>query len=262
MSELSAEQRQQLKQESARMAITDANISQWFAGAAAVVALISPPHAAVLGLGAAAMGVCGNYRQAVANDPPRDDYQEVSITGAIVDEAAFPEDEPLRTVYRFAAHQIVLTDALYGLLISLERYDGAENNGDFEAVATQVSAIQQNAGRAADLQDNLANLAESIGPIIQSLRQGMGFDSITLEQVQQLYSDSWGRPPGGPGEPLQSLLSGISGLADDLLEPFDFAAAHPILQAESLPEDTDEPLGGTYQQDLREDSETLRLLVS
>lgn len=66
MPDINPQERQELKQQAARMAITDANISQYLAGAAAVVAVFSPPHGAVLAVGAAAMGVCGNYRQSVA----------------------------------------------------------------------------------------------------------------------------------------------------------------------------------------------------
>ncbi|MFG2669041.1 hypothetical protein ACGFY6_32980 [Streptomyces sp. NPDC048387] len=84
MTEVSEEQRQAVKQKAARMSVTDNNLAAVLAGAAAPVALASPPHAAVLGVGSAAMWICANYRQSVANDPSRDDFDVVWVTSRVL----------------------------------------------------------------------------------------------------------------------------------------------------------------------------------
>lgn len=160
------------------MAVTDANLSQYMASAGAVVALVSPLHGAILGVGAGMMGVCGNYRQAVANDPPRDDFGEVWVSGAVLDENALPAEEPSRTLVRFAAHQMLVMDALYALLRSLEGHDGAVNAQDFDAADVQADAVRQNANLAADLQETLISIGRDMNETIAGLRaDGPGFDA-------------------------------------------------------------------------------------
>ena len=261
MPEIDNQQRVELKQQAARMAIADANVSQWLAGAAAVVALFSAPHAAVLGVGAAAMGVCGNYRQAVANDPAREDFDQVWITEASYDESTIIGDEALVSIQRFVGQVFLIQDALYALLCTLERLDGALVAENEEAASLQADAARQNAKILADLQENRWPLAEGLLQVVASLRQGTGFDAVSLDQVVSLYRDAWGEPPAAPGAALTGCLSPLSDAADDLLEPFDPAEAHPILSATDMPADIP-PLDDTFLASLNENNETLRKLVT
>jgi len=263
MPDINAQERQQVKQESARMAITDANVSQYLAAAAAVATLASPLYTAILAVGAAAMGVCGNYRQAVANDPPRDDFDQVLVTQGILDENLVPTDEPLGTLHRFAAYQLMLSDALYLLLRSLERYDGAISADNLDAANIQADAAQQNAESAAALQDNLILLAPLVNQAWDSLRAEFTVDwnSLTIEQVQQFYRETWGEPPQSPSGPLQEVIQSITGTVDDLLEPFDPVAAHPILSATEVPSEPQQLIDDSYIEELVSLSSALRSLV-
>jgi hypothetical protein len=262
VTEVNAQERQRLKQQAAQMAIMDANLSQYMAATAAVVAVLSAPHGIVLAVGAAVLGVCGNYRQAVANDPPRDDFDQVWVTGASFDDALVPEDERMASIHRFAANQIMLTDAIYALLRSLERHDGAMNTEDTDAATAQADAARQNAERAAELQEILSSLAPSMNEVISSLRaDAPDFDSVTIEEVVQLYRDAWGEPPEAPGAALQGVANSITGAAEDLLEPFDPVEAHPILSASELPADRGVSFDETYLAQLADSSSTLRSLI-
>lgn len=256
-------ERQRLKQQAAQMAITDANYSQHFAPTASVVALVSPLHAAILAIGAGMMGVCGNYRQAVANDPPTDDFAEVWVSGAVLDEEALPAEEPSHTLVRFAAHHMLVMDALYALLRSLERHDGAVNAEDFDAAAAQADAARQNANLLADLQDSLISISRDMNEAITGLRANApGFDAVTLDQVVAFYQEVWGEPPANPGASLQEVAAIISGAAEDLLEPFDPVEAHPILSATEMPPDRDIPIEEAFSEELAENSSTLRSLAT
>jgi len=263
MPDVNAQERQELKAQAARMAITDANISQYLAGAAAVVALVSPPHGAVLAVGAAAMGVCGNYRQSVANDPPRDDYGETWVTEASFNADAIDDDENGATIQRFVGQVLLINDAHYALLRSMERYDGAVAAGDTEAASNQAAAARDNARVAADLQEGFGPLAQAVDEAIASLRPAnASFASLAIDDVKTLYREAWGEPPAEPGEPLRRILALLSGAAEDLLEPFDPEQAHPILTATELPEDRQPVFDEDYLAALNEYNSSLRNLVS
>jgi hypothetical protein len=255
------EQRQALKRQAANMAITDGNLSQYLAGVAAVVALVSPPHAAVLGLGAAAMGVCGNYRQSVANDPPRDDYGEVWVSNATFDGPSAGADEYMAVLERFAAQLLLVCDGHYALLRALERYEGASAAGDTGAADNQAAAAEQNASRIANLQEELIPFATELPAVLEQLRQGRGFDEISLEDVRSLYRQAWGQPPNAMGVTLRRIATMISAAAADLYEPFDPVQAHPIMSAPDLPEDNVALLTGAWVSQMADNNVTLRLLV-
>src|SRR6516164_9505099 len=197
MPEVDAQARARLKQEAARTALLDSEIAQVLSAVAALASLFSPPHAAVLGIGSAAMGQCGNYRQSIANDPPRDDFDQVSITQARVNEDLVPVDEPKRTFYLFAAQHLILSDALFALLLSLERYDGAVNANNLDAASSQADAARQNAAAAVSIQESLPPLVHALNDGWHTLSAGssLTFADLSLEQVQQFYREAWGSPP-------------------------------------------------------------------
>src|SRR5450755_1793770 len=130
MTDVSAEQRQRAKTAAANIAVA-ANDAAVVLGAAG---LIVAGAGVASGVGAgAALGVCsfgawfvGNRYQRLANDPPRDDFDQVTISAATLDEGALPAAEPDATVTRVAAQQIILADAVSCLVTSLERFDGAQ----------------------------------------------------------------------------------------------------------------------------------------
>ena len=252
-----------LKQESANMAILDANLSQYLAAAAAVVSLASPAHGAALAVGAAMMGVCGNYRQAVANDPPRDDFDQIQVSQARLNEALLPADEPQRSLHLFAAHQMLIADAFYGLLRSLERHDGAMAAGAVDAAAMQADAARQNADMAVAAHGSVAALVpvlnDSVGSLMGDAEQA--FSQLSLDQVQQGYRDALGEPPANPGAPLAEVANSIDGTRDDLLEPFDPVAAHPILSAKELPPAREVLIEESYSEGLARISSALEGLV-
>ena len=57
---------------------------------------------------------------------------------------------------------MLVMDALYALLRSLERHDGAVNAEDFDAAAAQADAARQNANLLADLQDSLISISRDM----------------------------------------------------------------------------------------------------
>ena len=88
----------------------------------------------------------GNRYQRIANDPPRQDFDQVSESFArLIEEFSVLAEEPLATAHRLAAHQVILADALTAFLISLERYDGALEADDRAAADRQVEAVRHNA---------------------------------------------------------------------------------------------------------------------
>src|SRR5436305_5822987 len=165
MSDVNAEQRQKAKAAAANIAVV-ANDTAVVLGAAGIIvtgAGVASGVGALAGVGAGvALGVCsfgawfiGNRYQRLANDPPRDDFDQVTISAASVSDARLPPDEPDATAARFAAQQVILADTLSCLVTSLERFDGAQAAGDTAAASAQADAAQQNASAALAAQQAL-----------------------------------------------------------------------------------------------------------
>ncbi len=207
------------------------------------------------------MGVCGNYRQQVANDPPRADYAQVWVSGATFEDPQAGGDEALLILQRFAGQVLLVCDAHFALLRAIERYDGAANAGDDAAKANQAEAAAQNANRVSDLQEALIPLSNELAVTVEGLRDGRGFDQTSLADTQALYRQAWGRPPDAPGNELQRIAGMIAGAADDLYEPFDPVQAHPIMSAEAMPADDASILTGEWLAGLNENNVTLRAFV-
>src|SRR5262245_15962515 len=118
MSEVNAQQRQNAKTAAANAAVA-ANDTAVVLGAAGIIVAAA---GATTGLGAPAglfvggvLGVgsflawgIGNRYQRLANDPPRDDFDQVTISGAQLDEGALPATEPQATFVKYAANQLIL----------------------------------------------------------------------------------------------------------------------------------------------------------
>ncbi len=257
------QKRQAAKQEAARTAVTDNNLAAGTAVAAGLVAFVSPPHAAALCVGSGLFWLLANYRQSVANDPARDDFDVVWKTSAQLDESLLPGTEPREQVlYRLGAQQLLVGDALYALLRSLERFDGATAAGS-DLVDAQVDAIAHNAEATVTHQETLIALVPDVNQAWASIRAEFVVDpsSVTLEDVQQLYREIVGDSPETPAPPMVALGEAIVDAADDLLVPFDTGLAHPVLDATELPPQPSELVDAEYVAGLEALSEPLRELV-
>jgi hypothetical protein len=265
MPEVSEAQKQVVKQQAARMAVNDNNVAAIFAGGAAVLALLSPPHAAVLGVGSAAMWICANYRQSVANDPSRDDFDVVSVTSATLDESELPgDDDQQRVIARFDAMQLLVSDGLFALRLSLERYDGAREGGNDTAANDQADAVRQNAEIVAGLQESLVPMVSDVNQAWATLHDQFQVDweGLSLADMQQFYRDTVGDLPQSPGTEVSTLTSAVVGAADDILDPGDTGLTHPVLDADAVPSEPAQLIGDDYVTDLNDLSAALRTLVS
>ncbi|MFI0898477.1 hypothetical protein [Streptomyces sp. NPDC020983] len=264
MPEVSDTQKQAVKAQAARMAVNDNNMAAILAGGAAVVALLSPPHAAVLGVGSAALWFCGNYRQSVANDPSRDDFDVVTVTSAQLDESALPaEDDRQRVIARFDAMQLLVSDGLLALRSSLERYDGARAAGNDSAANDQADAVRQNAEIVAGIQESLVPVVSDVNQAWVSLRDQfqVNWAGLSLADMQQFYRDTVGDLPESPGTALSSVRSAVAGAADDILDPGDTGLTHPVLDADTVPSEPAQLIGDDYVTGLNDFSAALRTLV-
>ncbi len=263
MAEMTVEQRQRVKQEAARAALLDNNISAGLVVVGSLVSFVSPPHGIALGMGSGLFWLCANYRQSIANDPPRDDFDEVWVTSASLDENLLPgTDEQERTVNRFAAQLLLVCDGLYAVLRSLERFDGATAASSDTGVAAQLDAIAQNAAATADHQDTLLALADDVNQIWAGYQDGEGlsWSSADLATIQQFYRDSVGDLPP-PSDAVATLAGSVVGGADDLLEPFDTGLSHPVLDATELPPELSPLIGEEFVDGIAAMSAALRELV-
>ncbi|NUT02070.1 MAG: hypothetical protein HOV76_01220 [Hamadaea sp.] len=264
MTDVSAEKRQQAKAAAANAAVA-ANDTAVVLGIAGVVvagagvasgvgSLAGVGIGATLAVGSFTAWLIGNRYQRIANDPPREDFDQVTESFARLLEDFVPVDEPDATVYRLAANQILLGDALNAMLVSLERFDGAVLGGDTDAANRQAEAVQHNAQTAADLQDTINSLAATVNQLWLDNQDSLTWDDATLEQVQQLHNEA-------AGDPFQAVVAGVEDLADN--DPFASmdSSEDPVLLAIEIPAQPQAIVGDDYTSELAGLSETLRELV-
>src|SRR5688500_8189173 len=137
------------------MAVTanDTAVVLGVAGAVVLGVGVASGVGALAGVGtSAALGVCsfgawwvGNRYQRLANDPPREDFEEVSECAAQAIHESAVSGEAASSVSRLATEQCILADALSALVTSLERHDGALAAERADAAARQAEAIRHNA---------------------------------------------------------------------------------------------------------------------
>ncbi len=264
MTEVSAERRQQLKTAAANAAVS-ANDTAVVLGIAGVVVAgggIASGVGAFAGVGiGGTLAVCsfgawliGNRYQRIANDPPRDDVDQVTESVALLLEEAVPVDEPQATVHRLAANQLLLGDALSAMLVSLERFDGAVAGGDDDAANIQAEAVRHNAQTAADLQETITALAITINQLWVDNQDNLPWEDATLEQVWQLHGDA-------AGDPVQAVMAGVENLTDN--DPFASvdSSEDPVLLATGIPTRPTAIVSDDHVATLAGLSETLRVLV-
>jgi hypothetical protein len=271
MTDVSAEQRQRAKTAAANIAVAanDAAVVLGAAGLIVAGAGVASGVGALAGVGAgAALGVCsfgawfvGNRYQRLANDPPRDDFDQVTISAATLDEGALPAAEPDATVTRVAAQQIILADAVSCLVTSLERFDGAQAAGDAGSASTQADAAGQNASAVTAAREALRALADPLNQAWTATRDTVDWSAGEISQAQRALRETVGDPAQAPGEGLRRVLASVSGLADpELFANLDLES-HPLLTAGDMPAEPDALLNGGYLDQLDAAADPLRNLI-
>ena len=122
MTQINAGERQRAKAAAANAAVAanDTAVVLGAAGAGVALAGVASGVGALAGVGVgAALAVCsfgawwmGNRYQRLANDPPRNDFDQFLESSSFVNDNAVPVDEPAATAARYAAQHVVLADAL------------------------------------------------------------------------------------------------------------------------------------------------------
>ncbi|MEU0936946.1 MULTISPECIES: hypothetical protein [unclassified Embleya] len=266
MPDVSVDEKQRIKNLNARMANVDQNLSAECTVIAGGLGLLGlGPQAGAFAVGAGLFRLLASYRQSVANDPSRDDFDQVWISAAEVDESALPADEPVRSLHRAGAHVLVLSDQLWALLTAMERHEGAVGAGDTNAADTQADAVRRNANACASTQDALAGFGSDLNNIWATVHATNGFDwnGISVDDARQLFTASWGDPPASPEAPLQALIGCVTGTADDVLTPFaDTGLSDPILGMTERPAEPTVLFDDGSATDLADLSAALRNLVT
>ncbi|MEU7283498.1 hypothetical protein AB0A69_32715 [Streptomyces sp. NPDC045431] len=264
MTDVDAEKRQQAKVAAANAAVAAndtavvlgiAGVAVAGAGAATGAgALAGVAVGATLAVGSFTAWLIGNRYQRIANDPPRDDCDQVTESFARLLEDEVPTDEPHATVHRLAANQVLLCDALSALLVSLERFDGAVLADDSDAANRQAEAVQLNAQTAAGLQDTVVALAGTVNELWWNSQEILAWDDATLEQVLELHNEA-------AGDPWQAVMASVEDLTDN--DPFSSvdASEDPVLLATQIPTQAQAIVGDEYVAELAGLSETLRELA-
>jgi hypothetical protein len=156
-----APQRESLKDLAKREAVSQNDLSATYYGLGALAGLIFMPGGVVIVIGAAFFQWLGGRYQELANDPPRPDFDQVTLF------QSFPVS-PVPGADGQPAWQAFLRDGAFiavglrCLTTSLERLDGAEaalatapSDALRAAQQRQIDAVRKNATAIADLLDGL-----------------------------------------------------------------------------------------------------------
>jgi hypothetical protein len=190
--------------------------AQWYAEMASFMVWISPAWAAVLYLEAYAFYELGQSLLRQGNDPPRDDFDVFSLVEAQYDVQPTLDDRG-RVWQAHAAYVFLLTDAHQRLLLSIERYHGAEQGGAkaTRLVDLQVEAIRHNADVSARLQEEIVRLSPQANiTAYETLRdaEAAGHEP-SVEELRRVVV-------GSPAEGLELIRATIrSDFNEDLLQP-------------------------------------------
>jgi hypothetical protein len=238
MTEVNAQQRQNAKAAAANAAVSANDTAVVLGGAGLIVAaggvvLGAAPLGVgvglVLGLGSFAAWAIGNRYQRLANDPPRDDFDQVTVSGAQLVDTEIPATEPDATFIRYAANQLILIDAMAALVTSLERFDGAVAAGDTDKANMQAAAVQRNASRVVTAHNTLMGLTAPINETWSAAT--VDASTVTFEQAGDFLATAVSPDSVGLG----SVLPCVTGLVDQNpfadLNPHD----HPLIARGELP---------------------------
>jgi hypothetical protein len=265
MTEVNAQQRQNAKAAAANAAVA-ANDAAVVLGAAGIVVATA---GAVSGAGAPAgllvggiLGVCsfgawtiGNRYQRLANDPPRDDFDQVTISGAQLVEDAIPATEPDAAFIRYAANQLILIDATAALVTSLERFDGAVAAGDPDSASIQADAVASNASLMVTAHNALIDVASPINDSWNAAT--VDASTVTFDQAPDFLAAAIS--PNSLG--LGAVFPCVTGLVDANpfgdLDPND----HPLIVSGELPPTPNELISGDLNDNMSTLSDPLSSIV-
>ncbi len=257
--------RSKAKEEAAKMA-QEAAAAAKAAAATAVVAggvgLVFPPGVAAgtfFGLVAAFFAATSAHEQLVAADPPRDDFQDVSFPAMELNVRVTVGDPLNRESVQddFLRRQLLFSAATRGLVLSMERYDGALGAGEAAYAERQAEVMLHHAELSAQQLDRMVMLA----PVIDAMAWEVHKNASTLgvrrsiEEVRMSY-----------GLLVEHAIADFIRLSSPCL-PRDFIPAteeHPIYSSDF---DPDSLLSGRLFSDgfyhlLGEMPKTLRSLVA
>jgi hypothetical protein len=245
MSDVTPEQKQKAKAAAANAAVA-ANDTAVVLGAAGVVAAAAgtisgagTPAGVMVGavLGVASFGAwfMANRYQRLANDPPRDDYADQTLsTAAYVENQSF--DEPVSTMRRLSGEYLVFADAMTALVLSIERYDGAVGAQDSDAAALQAEAVQKNAAASSAAIERIKTYAAALNDNWSTYADQLDWSTATVESAQQLITDNCGSDPTSPEAGIADLLTRVADIdAATLFQELN-GDQHPLFQVSSLPD--------------------------
>jgi hypothetical protein len=270
MTQVSADERQKAKAAAANLSVAcnDAAVALGIAGVAAAGAGVATGVGAPAGVGVgllfgAASFVAwwiGNRYQRLANDPPRTDFNIVTVSAAALRAGGQSTTDPATAAQLLGSQQIILADALDALVTSIERYDGALAAVDTDAAQSQADAVRKNATAAKSAQQICADLATTLDAWWQ--QAPLDLSSITVEAVKSNYLAGAGPPTQAPGVALQQALNGVSGLANP--QPYaDLTADQdPVLALTGIPASLDALFGPAFLRQMNQLSTLLDGLVS
>ncbi len=241
MSEVNSQQRQNAKTAAANasVACNDAAVVLGAGGllvagggvASGVGALAGVGIGLVLGLASFGAWAIGNRYQRLANDPPRDDFNQVTISRAALNVTALPTAEPDATAIRYAANYLILIDAMSSLVTSLERFDGALAANNADNASTQSDAVQSNASLVVATHSAILDLTAPVNQAWAATLGTIDGSQVTFNQVPDFLTRAIDPDSGG----LATVLPCVTGLVDQNpftdLNPGD----HPLNAKGQLP---------------------------
>lgn len=205
-------QRAKAKKAAAGAAVAMNDTGAVLAGAAAVLGGVAaglavtgvgvPAAAGVAVIAGLASGIAwytsGRYQE-LANDPPRDDFQKISLFKPSHFNLHKPAPEFEATWQNFVAKNVLLASAMRALIVSLERYDGAAMVTEVRsrsAQIKQIEAIVHNATACVQQLEAMAALRSEVNVIWKQHRSalvsaGWGNDSMALEAWPDKFNQLW-----------------------------------------------------------------------
>ncbi|MBN3815416.1 hypothetical protein G3N57_01800 [Paraburkholderia sp. Se-20369] len=255
MSNLTLEQKQKAKAAAANAAVA-ANDTAVVLGAAGVVAAAAggisgagAPAGLMVGavLGVASFGAwfMANRYQRLANDPPRDDYANQTLsTAAYVENQSF--DEPVYTMRGLSGEYLVFADAMTALVLSIERYDGAVGAQDSDAAALQAEAVQKNAAASSASLRRIKTFAAVLNDNWSTYASQLDWSNATVESAQKLITANCGSDSTSPEGGLADLLTRVTGIDAATLFLELNGDQHPLFQISSLPRAPDMLFGDDW----------------
>ena len=244
MTDITSDQKAKMKAAAGNAAVS-ANDMAVVLGAAGVVAAaagtatgVGAPAgvgvAVVLGLASFGAWFMANRYQRLANDPPRTDYQTVTVSAA-----AYVENqsvaEPLASFRALSGEHLVFGDIVSTLILSIERYDGAIAAADTASAESQAQAALSNAAAGVASLARITGLAGTLSQNWSANAASLDWTTATLDAARQLIIENCGPDVNAPAPALSDLLTRITGIdTTSLLQPLS-GEQNPLALASAVP---------------------------